>query len=478
MRARQLLCAIGILAVAAYLVGCAAPTQQTRTNMSTRSSDSERPSIAGGRGNTSQAQPAAQATASEVDYFGWKALKLDNGLVTLIAVPDIGGRIMEYKLGGHSFLWVNASQRGKLYEAPRTEADRVWPNFGGYKSWPALQGGWSGPPDPLGSQLDGGRWQGKIVTKTGAVATIEMTSPADPGVTGLQITRQVHLYANSTRASIVETYYNVSNRTVTTGVRGVTQVVGALEADGKPSSDARVYLPLKKDSALSDGYVLMSGRGATQWKKIAGDTILETSYAGQASRVGADSDGGWIAYVDNIHGVTLANTFTVTPDAKYPDNGMTVQVATSGAATPYVDMEVLAPLKALAPGERFSFTHNWFAARVGAPVIKVTDVGAVRTHPTAARKGEQVVVTGEIGVFAPGEVVLEFLNKDGRKIGASPPIKVTPGNKVTLNMTVTLPQGATSAMVALSAANGSRLGSIAQVPLVSGLAKASSTRGG
>ena len=476
MRTRHLLCIVGALALVTYLLGCAAPTQQTRTNMS-RGSDAARPSIAGGRGSTAQAQPAAQATASEVDYFGWKALKLENGLVTLIAVPDVGGRIMEYKLGGHSFLWVNAAQRGRLYDPPKSEADRVWPNFGGYKSWPSLQGGWSGPPDPLGSQLDGGRWQGKIVAKAGPVARIEMTSPADPSVTGLQITRQVQLHANSTRVSIVETYQNVSNRVVTTGARGVTQVIGALEGDGKPSSDARVYLPLKGESALSEGYVVLSGTGATQWKKIAGDAVLETSYAGQAGRIGADSDGGWIAYVDNLHGVTFANTYTVTPDAKYPDGVVTVQVATSAAATPYMDMEVLSPLKALAPGERFSFTHNWLSARVGGPIIKVTDVGAVRTHPTAARKGDQVVVSGEIGVFAPGEVVLEFLNKDGHKIGASPPVKVTPGNKVALNMTVTLPQGATSAMVALSA-NGSRLGNIAQVPLVSGLARATATRGG
>lgn len=472
MRARQLLCIIGIAALAVYMLGCAAPTQQTRTNMSTRGADAARPSIAGGRGSTAQAQPAAQAAATEVDYFGWKAFKLENGLVTLIAVPDIGGRVMEYKLGGHQFLWVNQAHRGKLPEAPRTEADRAWLNFGGYKSWPGPRNDWGGPPDPLGSQLDAGRWQGKIVTKSGQTATIEMTSPSDANVTGLQITRQVHLRANSTRATIVETYQNVSNRPIICSARGVTQVIGALEADGRPSRDAKVYLPLKQESAHSDGYVLLSGNDATQWRTVAGGKILETSYAGQAARIGADSDGGWITYTDNLHGVTFANTFSVTPDARYPENGSTVQVAPSAAGTPYMDIEVLSPLKALAPGERFSFTHHWSAAKVAGPIIKVTDVGAVRTHPTAARKGDKIVVTGEIGVFAPGEVVLELVNKDGHKIGASQPVKATPGSNVSLNVTVTPPQGATSAIVALSA-NGSRLGSIAQVPLVSGLARTS-----
>ena len=116
--------------------------------------------------------PAEQATAEEVDYHGWRALRLTNGMVTLIAAPDAGGRIMEYKLGGHPYLWANPSELGKTYPAPRTEQERKLHNYGGYTLWPAPAEKWKGPPDPLGSQLDGGKWAGKILTACGRNAEI------------------------------------------------------------------------------------------------------------------------------------------------------------------------------------------------------------------------------------------------------------------------------------------------------------------
>ena len=478
MRLRQLLCVIAGLALLVGLLGCGASTQGSRSNLS-RGADT-RPSIGGGYGNAAHAKAAAQATVSEVDYFGWKAYKLTNGLVTVVAVPDIGGRIVEYKLGGHPFLWVNPNERGKLYPAPKKEADRKWHNFGGYKVWPAPQKEWGGPPDPLGSELDGGRWQGKVISKAGATVSIEMTSPPDPTVTGLQITRRVALFAGTTRVAVKETFRNVGKRDITTSIWDVTQVPGALESATTPSTEAKVYLPLNAKSKHQGGYFVMAGESSAraQWQKVAGGKVLETSYKGEEGKIGADSDGGWIAYVDDLHDLAFAKTFKVASGAAYPDNNSTVQVFTSRAATPYMEIEVLSPLKKLEPGEEFSFEESWYCAKVGGPIIKVTDAAAIRTHPTAAKKGKQVIISGQIGVFAPGQLSVEFLSKEGNKLGVSKPVAVAPTRPVVLRVRADILEGATQAMVVLSDPNGAKLGNVAQVPLSAKLAKAPSGKQG
>ena len=148
---------VGLFVVAiAVLAGCGGGLSPS--SKSTR----QQPSIRG-TSFPQQLEAAARVTVEEADYKGWPALYMRNGLVTVVAVPAIGGRIMEYKLGDHPFLWVNPDEFGKTYEPVTSEDQRQWHNFGGYKAWPAPQKQWGGPPDVPGSALDGGAWTGKIV---------------------------------------------------------------------------------------------------------------------------------------------------------------------------------------------------------------------------------------------------------------------------------------------------------------------------
>lgn len=461
--------ALAALAALTVLGGCGGSLGQ---GASLASHGDERPAISGSAGDVSSARADTRAVASETTFNGWKALTLSNGLVTVTAVPTVGGRILEYKLGSQALLWQNPKEAGKLYEAPRTKEQRAWHNFGGYKVWPAPQSEWGGPPDPLGSSLDGGRWDGHILISSGDSAVIEMTSPEDPAVTGLQITRRVTLFVGTTHVQIRETFKNVSKREITWSIWSVTQVPGDLRGDGKPSSQAKVYLPLNPKSKQAGGYYAFPDYRADEWKKIAQDKILETTYQGKPGKIGADSDGGWVASVDDLHGVTFAQTFAYNPEGTYPDSGSTVEVWTNPGDLPYMEVEVLSPLTKLQPGESFSAERNWFCAKLGGPVVKVTDVAALKTHPSAAKQGKQIVVTGEIGVFAPGDVALAFTGADGVSLGLSKPVSLTPVSAGSLKITADLPDGATKAMLVLLDPKGSRIGDIAQVPLAAGLAKA------
>ena len=51
--------------------------------------------------------PSLPCTVQKCDFRGWTAYRLENGLINLVAVPDIGGRIMAYDLGPYPFLFVD-----------------------------------------------------------------------------------------------------------------------------------------------------------------------------------------------------------------------------------------------------------------------------------------------------------------------------------------------------------------------------------
>ena len=108
MRKRDVGAILAMLTLVAGILGCGGPEKASTTS----ARDGSRPRLGSGYGDSSTARAAAKATATEVDYYGWKAFKLTNGLVTVIAVPDVGGRIMEYKLGAHPFIWQNPDELG------------------------------------------------------------------------------------------------------------------------------------------------------------------------------------------------------------------------------------------------------------------------------------------------------------------------------------------------------------------------------
>lgn len=468
MLLRTFVAAVVAGALLCGLIGCSGSTSQSRSSRSSGTGDL--PRISGGRSSTAGAQAADKAKAEQVDYFGLKALRLTNGLISVTAVPALGGRVMEYNLGNHAFLWANQSEiGGGGGEAAGTKAK--WRNYGGYKVWPAPQSRWGGPPDPEGSKLDGGEWTGKIITASGQTAVVELTSPEDPQVTGLQMVRRLSLHAGTTQLDVQETFRNVSRRELTWGIWGITQVPGSVKPGEGPSADSRVYFPVNAQGRSPEGFFAISDDTGGQFKKVANGKVVETSYRGKVAKVGADSTGGWIAHVNELQDLSLVQTFKATAGGDYPDNGSIVQVYTSPASENYIEMEINSPLTKLAPGADFSFSQTWYCAGVSGPLVKVTEAGAIAVHPTAARKGKQIVITGTVGVFAPGELTVVFLDDAGKKLDASKPISATPTKLIRLNLSAAVPDTATSAMLILSDAKGSKIGNLAEIPLQSAAPK-------
>lgn len=410
---------------------------------------------------------AEQATAQEADYHGWRALRLTNGMVTVVAVPDIGGRVMEYKLGGHPYLWANPAEQGKTYPQPRNEQERVWHNYGGYTLWPAPPDRWKGPPDPLGSQIDGGKWVGRIVTASGRNAEIELRSPEDK-VTGLQITRSIKLFGASSQVRITDKVTNISQDNSDWSFVRVAQVPGALESSAKYDEKSRLYIPVSADSKQRGGYAALEQGGSGQFKLLP-DNLLQVSYQNQKGRIGVDSQAGWVAHVDEAHDYGFVQRFQPTKLGDYPESGSNVIVETSGTL-PYMTLGLFTPARALRPGDSYEIVTDWYATRVGGPLVNATEVAAIQQPLKLQRVEGKLKLTGTLGVFVPGNVAFIIQDETGTAIGQPTTLKVSPAEVVKLNQT--LPDEATgkTVLVELQNETGTPLGEIGKLPLSTTLA--------
>lgn len=403
--------------------------------------------------------PTGSASASEIDYQGWRAIRLTNGMITVVVVPALGGRIMEYKLGGHPFIWVNTDEAGKTYPAARTEQERAYHNFGGYKLWPTSDR-WQGPPDPLGSVLDSGAWEGKIITASGRNVEVEVCSPEDT-VTGLQITRLIKLFGGSSQVRVTERITNTSQAIHEYSFRRLTQVPATVESGASFSEKARIYIPTSADSTENSGFVTLEQGGGGQFKRLT-HGVLQVSPQGQRGKIGVAASTGWIASVDETHEYAMIQRFEISKAAQYAEQGSTVTIETVSDRS-YVEIGLPTPQQNLQPGESVEFTTDWFATRLSGPVLSTNDVAAVQQPVKLERAEGKLKLTGTLGVFAPGTLVIIQQNEAGAPISQPVTIKASPADVVKLNQTLIADNAAKTLIVELQNAAGTPLGEIAKL---------------
>ncbi len=448
------------LLVLILLAGCGGGVEQARPPRK----------VPGVSGSTGITEPAAKATAEEFNYHGWKAIRMSNGLVTLVAVPEIGGRIIEYKLGDRPLLWVNPNELGKKYDAADAQ-NRTYRDFGGYKAWPAPLSKWQGPPDPEGSSLDSGRWTSQIITGRGRRVEVELKSPADKTVTGLQITRNIVMYTGTTNVVITEKFENVSDHEVEWSIQHTSQLLGSLAEDAEFSPESKVYFPLNPDSKHKRRFVYLNESGVDQFSPIEDNSLLEVSYRGHAGRIGADSMGGWAAHLDSISNYAFVQRFTERQLQDYPEQNSTITVRTSSEHS-YMELGILSPLERIAPGDTAESRVEWYATRVAGPVRHVSEVAAVNERLKVTKTADEFKITGKLGLFAPGELDIYLKDKDGKPLGETLKIKASVSEMVELDKALPVEKNAATLVAELKNSQGSPLGQVASVSVAPTLAKA------
>jgi hypothetical protein len=417
-----------------------------------------------------------------VDYQGWPAQRLTNEFVKVQVVPALGGRVIQYQLGAHEFLYVNPKLAGTVPPPTGLAEDGAWLDYGGEKLWPAPQGWaedhqWPGPPDAV---LDGGAYRLELTGQH----VVALTSREDPR-SGIRFEKLARLHPQSSRVSFVVTMRNVSPRARRWGIWSIVQL-SAARADGPGMNALRVWCPLNPQSHFPGGYrVLYGAADNPSFKADRAKRLMQVTYTYQVGKIGLDSAAGWVATVNPASGDAFVQRFEFDPQAEYPD-GSTVEIWCNGAGSieaygrqieclndpsrnPYVlESEILSPRRELKPGETQAFGFEWCAANLGGdyPVVACNDVGLTAGPLNLENRAGSWRLTGRFGVFSRGALKLEWRAAPGATAGASvirP--SVTPLAPVVLDEIVQPPAGAVKAALVAQDNLGRVIGVLAEADL-------------
>ncbi|MFQ5870233.1 MAG: DUF4380 domain-containing protein [Candidatus Zixiibacteriota bacterium] len=401
-------------------------------------------------------------TVERVDYLGWEALRLSNGIITLHIVPSIGGRVMQLDLGGHSYFAIHPKWKGQVVPPAESQFGMTWKNYGGDKIWPAPQGWqrddqWPGPPDPV---FDAGPYTAEIVTATPEEVAVRLSSGPDE-YTGLQMGRTIRIYRGSSRISVESFMKNISKRPVRWSIWEVTQLDTASAGDPRDyEKDFWAYCPINPDSMFPRGFNYMFGQVHHPSFSIdETGRLFRVHYRYLVGKVGLDSSAGWLAVVNRTRRFAFFESFEYVPEATYPDNASVefwlhgpgdfinnqevISMPPDPEVTPYLmESEILSPLVTLEPGEEYRFDLSWYVGRTGGPVVDVTPVGAVHEPLQVAGQGAEQTLMGKFAVFYEGQVTATFYSAAGTELATVVLSNVNPLEEFVLNKKLELPTAA------------------------------------
>ena len=272
----------------------------------------------------------AMAGRAERERIGeWRAWCLWTGLVSALAVPEVGGRLLDLHLGDHSFLFHAAKVRGRLFSAEENGGDgslAAWKNYGGDKTWPAPQG-WSGPdewaepPDPV---LDTGHYYALLTESTSQRIALRMTSPSDPRSV-LRLRQE--LVVRRGNSKVAPQPGDVERFRESRALSAPDCVADRLRRAGRRRVGRVAFgLPALR-AAQADRLHGLLRRRPCRWRVVR-PGLLEAGYQARIGRIVVDASAGWLAFAVADADHVLAARFPDDATGKYPDRGWSVEAWT------------------------------------------------------------------------------------------------------------------------------------------------------
>jgi hypothetical protein len=304
------------------------------------------------------------AAISQTKLGKFDAYWLSDGKTQALVVPALG-RVMSYgEVNGDNWLWNAPAKSGK------TPSQADWRGQGGNKTWLAPQSEWPQWFGRAWPPWEGTPFQAEVLSG-GKLHTVSAVSPAS----GTRIIRDYWHDEKTGDFVIEQSVQKVKGAPLRASIWSVTQIA---------PPDA-VFLPVNPQSAYPNGFQRLdedSAKGQLVWK--AAGSLLEVRPGAQgAFKLGVDAPVAAIAAVKD--GVAFVQK-TARPDGEYPDaapgaTGFPVELFNGGTkAAPYVELELLSPLRDYVAGARWIHTMRWSLQQ-----LPLHDVDSSAVHKAVER---------------------------------------------------------------------------------------------
>ena len=285
-------------------------------------------------------------------YQGWDAIQIEHGPLSLMLVPQVGGRVMSVGWKDHELSFVNPELAGKvldvaavsdLRDAKRRFGFVLW---GGDKTWLAPQDRWTDSVPFL--DLDSGAYSASV-DQSGSAVT--MRSPVCRE-TGVQIERTVTMGRHPGAWSVTSRLVNASDHVVQWAPWDVDMML-------RP---ATVFLPTRPYSAFPRGVRTFDAEGDSalardQVVTFVGEYAVISCREAVKFKYGVDADVGRIlAVFEHSAGGWLGYRKAVPTYHPQPYGHGCVLEIFNASAFSYIEMEVHGPVVSMQPGDSSAVT--------------------------------------------------------------------------------------------------------------------------
>ena len=275
--------------------------------------------------------PVARSTPG--DFHGRPTLRIANGAIAIEVLAAAGPRIVGLRCDG--------SPANLLAETPDIGWDTALGRYellGGHRLWLAPEDSERAAiPDADGLAVeplsDGLRLTGARESPTGCVRSMEVR--LDPVLPAVSVLHRVH---------------NRGPRALELAPWAITQL----------PLGGQALLPLRR---AVPGHETHPNRALVVWPyaslddprlSIRDGLVTVDAIAGDDQKVACLDDTGWVAYVRD--GIALVRRFEPVPREAHPDLGCNVETF---CGSRYIELEVLGPMRVLAPGASTTLLEHW-----------------------------------------------------------------------------------------------------------------------
>ncbi|ACL70052.1 DUF4380 domain-containing protein [Halothermothrix orenii] len=286
----------------------------------------------------------------KTEFKGWQGYELKNKVISLILLPEVGGKIVSFSYRGQDLFFnlpenstskIDLSRIGDV-KSYRKKFDYV--PTGGYKTWLAPQSKWDWPPY---LDLELGSYNMSVFQEKDKIQ-VELTSPVCRE-SGMRLMRVITLKAGSPEVTIKQGMENCSTTDRTFGLWDVTQIHG----------EGRVIFPILSDDSL--GYIVTPEKNNyTERYNFDGKSFISVHCPGQEIfKLGTGYSKGWILTLVEKEDWLLGylKIFPVFSGARF-GHGYAMEVFDTNKYN-YFEVEVHGPLNKIRPQDKYFFTEEW-----------------------------------------------------------------------------------------------------------------------